>query len=227
MHRKLTLVSHHLCPYVQRAAIAAGKLGIEFARVSIDLAAKPDWFLAMSPTGKVPLLQVEQADGRAAVLFESAAIAEYLNDIAGGALLAADPLDRARQRAWIEFASGTLADLAGLYSAPDQAGFDQKCTALGNRLRQLEAVVAGPWFAGGDFTLVDAAFGPVFRYFDLLESRLGLRLADDLATLAAWRANLAADQVVRDAVGADYPARLAAFMAARGTWISGLMQAAA
>ena len=39
----LTLVSHDLCPYVQRAAIALLEKGIPFERSIIDLSAKPDW----------------------------------------------------------------------------------------------------------------------------------------------------------------------------------------
>src|SRR5262252_630081 len=65
---KLTLVSHDLCPYVQRAVIALAEKGVRFERVYIDLAAKPDWFRAISPLGKVPLLRVG-----ADVIFQSAA----------------------------------------------------------------------------------------------------------------------------------------------------------
>ena len=43
---KLQLVSHDLCPYVQRAAIALTEKGVAFERTYVDLAAKPDWFLA-------------------------------------------------------------------------------------------------------------------------------------------------------------------------------------
>src|SRR5258708_40372906 len=71
----LTLVSHHLCPYVQRVAIALAERGIAAERVYIDLADKPAWFRALSPLGKVPLLKVDDA-----VLFESAVICEYLED---------------------------------------------------------------------------------------------------------------------------------------------------
>lgn len=53
-----TLVSHHLCPYVQRAVIALAEKKQAFDRVTIDLDAKPDWFTALSPLGKVPLLQL-------------------------------------------------------------------------------------------------------------------------------------------------------------------------
>src|SRR5690606_14684875 len=63
----LTLVSHHLCPYVQRAVIALLEKGVPFERVYINLDEKPAWFRQISPLGKVPLLKV----GDEAVLFES------------------------------------------------------------------------------------------------------------------------------------------------------------
>jgi glutathione S-transferase len=77
---KLTLVSHYLCPYVQRASIVLSEKGVAFERHYIDLAAKPDWFLRISPLGKVPLLAVPQAGLDDAILFESAVICEYLEE---------------------------------------------------------------------------------------------------------------------------------------------------
>jgi glutathione S-transferase len=73
MTEHLTLISHNLCPYVQRAAIALLEKDVAFERITIDLSNKPDWFLAISPTGKVPLLRVARGDGSKAVLFESTA----------------------------------------------------------------------------------------------------------------------------------------------------------
>jgi glutathione S-transferase len=72
---KLTLISHKLCPYVQRVAIALAEKSLPFTRVDIDLAAKPDWFLAISPLGKTPVLKVGDT-----AIFESAVILEYLED---------------------------------------------------------------------------------------------------------------------------------------------------
>ncbi len=42
---KFHLISFALCPYVQRAAILLAEKGVEFERINIDLANKPDWFL--------------------------------------------------------------------------------------------------------------------------------------------------------------------------------------
>src|SRR5207237_3450984 len=79
---KLDLVSHHLCPYVQRAVITLTEKGAPFTRTYVDLANKPDWFTAISPLGKVPLLRIDDDD----VLFESAVICEYLEETIAPAL---------------------------------------------------------------------------------------------------------------------------------------------
>jgi glutathione S-transferase len=215
----LRLVSHHLCPYVQRAAIALAEKGVPHERVAVDLAAKPAWFRALSPLGKVPLLIV---DGTTA-LFESAVICEFLEETAPGARLhPEDPVERARHRAWIEFASATLNAVAGFYAAPDADAFEAMRADLAAKMAWLEgALGTGPYFVGERFSLVDAAFGPVFRYFDVFEAVLPpLGAFDAPPKLRAWRAALAARPSVRDAVAPDYPERLAAFLRARGSHLS-------
>lgn len=218
----LRLVSHPLCPYVQRALIVAAETSREVERIYIDLANKPEWFVALSPTGKVPLLQVGSA-----VLFASAAICEYLDETGPGTLMPSDPLARARHRAWVEFASGTLDEIAGLYSASTEAVFQSRRTALSQRFERLEEAIAGPWFGGKAFGLVDAAFAPVFRYLDAFEGLAGLHLADQRARLGAWRAALALRPSVRDAVSPDYPETLQRFLVTRGSCLSAAITAGA
>lgn len=216
----LRLVSYHLCPYVQRAAIALAEKGAPFERVQIDLADKPDWFRAISPLGKVPLLLVGDE-----VLFESSVICEFIEETAPGARLhPEDPLERARHRSWMEFGSSVLNEIAGFYSAPDEAAFEKKRQAIRDRLTRVEdGFGAGPWFGGETFSLVDAAFGPVFRYFDAFEAAGIGGFMDGLPKLAAWRGRLAARPSVRDAVAPDYPARLRAFLAARPSHLGTLV----
>lgn len=217
----LTLVSHHLCPYVQRAAIALAERGLPFERVWIDLADKPDWFLRLSPLGRVPLLQV---DGH--VIFESAVILEYLEETTSPALHPADALARADHRGWIEFGSTLLADIAGLYNAPDAAGFAVRRAAIVDKLTRLAARLSdGPWFDGPAFSLVDAVFAPVFRYFDAFDRLPDLALVDS-AKLARWRRALAERPSVRAAVVPDFDRRLRQFLAARPSHLGRMVAAA-
>lgn len=214
----LTLVSHYLCPYVQRAAISLAEKAMPFERVYVDLADKPAWFLDLSPLGRTPVLKV---DDRA--IFESAVILEYLEETGPHPLHPADPLRRAEHRSWIEFGSAVLNDVAGLYSANDRAAFAAKAEALATKFTRLENHLGdGPWF-DGDFSLVDAVFGPVFRYFDVFDRIGDFGMLAGKPKVATWRKALAARPSVRHAVGADYESRLEAFLAARHSHLSTLM----
>src|SRR5258706_7392716 len=140
MAARLKLISHKLCPYVHRAVIALTEKSVAFERIDIDLANKPDWFVAISPLGKTPLLQVGDT-----AIFESAVILEYLEETQPKPLHPADPLRRAEHRAWIEFGSTVLNDIAGFYASPDEATFKAKVSQLEQRFARLQArVVATP-----------------------------------------------------------------------------------
>jgi glutathione S-transferase len=211
----LTLVSHHLCPYVQRAAIALLEKDVPFERVMVDLADKPGWFTAISPLGKVPLLRVAGPDGTAAVLFESAVICEYLEETQPGPRLhPEDPLDRARHRGWMEFGSSILGDIWGLETTSDGGAFSTKRAALAAKFERVEAALGdGPYFAGARFSLVDAVYGPIFRYFDVFDAITDTGVFAGTPKVRAWRAALAGRPSVQRAVGPDYPDRLRAFLA--------------
>ena len=218
MPPSLTLVSHHLCPYVQRAAISLAEKAVPFDRVHVDLAAKPAWFLDLSPLGKTPVLKV---DDRA--IFESAVILEYLEETRPHPLHPADPLRRAEHRAWIEFGSVVLNDIAGFYSAKDATGFATKAGTLAAKFARLENQLGeGPWFDGA-FSLVDTVFGPVFRYFDVFDRIGEFAILTGKPKVAAWRRALATRPSIRQAVDADYEARLERFLGARDSHLSTLM----
>src|SRR5712692_5103035 len=223
MAARLKLVSHKLCPYVQRAVIALTEKGVAFERIDIDLANKPDWFVAISPLGKTPVLQVGEVP-----IFESAVILEYLEETQPRPLHPTDPLRRAEHRAWIEFGSTVLNDIAGFYAASDEATFKAKTAQLEQRFARLEArIAAAPWFDGESFSLVDAVFGPVFRYFDVFDEIADFGILAAKPKLARWRKALAARPSVRPAVRSDYPALLRDFLKRRKSWLSELQARAA
>jgi glutathione S-transferase len=218
MAAPLKLLSHKLCPYVQRAVIALTEKGVPFERVDIDLASKPDWFLKISPLGKTPVLVVGDH-----AIFESAVILEYLEETEPKPLHPADALARAEHRSWIEFGSAVLNDIAGLYSAAEETAFKAKAAQLEARFARLEArIAAAPWFDGQSFSLVDAVFGPVFRYFDVFDAIGDFGILLGKPRLARWRAALAARPSVRSAVSADYPALLRDFLDRRRSYLSQL-----
>ena len=208
----LKLVSFDLCPYVQRASIALSEKNVPFERINIDLANKPDWFRKISPLGKVPLLMVGDE-----VLFESAVIVEYLDETVEPKLHPADPLIKARHRAWMEFGSSILGHIWTIETTGDEAAFEQAVTQVGEKFARLEGVLGeGPFFAGEAFSMVDAVFAPVFRYFDGFDRRIDLGVFGGKQKLVAWRKALAARKSVKEAVVPDYAERLLAFVAQQG-----------
>ena len=220
--KQLTLVSYKLCPYVQRAAIVLHEKGIPFERRWVDLADKPAWFRAISPLGKTPVLI---ADGEP--IFESAVICEYLDDVFAPRLHPEDALQRARHRAWIEFGSAMLNTVGAFYGAPDAHSLEARRNELRARFAQLEAVLdaRGPYFAGATFSLVDAAFAPVFRYFEVFGA-LGIDgFFDGLPKVRAWRDALAQRESVRVAVTQNYAQLLTEFLRARGSEVSRQIEA--
>ncbi len=214
---QLTLVSHHLCPFVQRAVIALKEQGIAFTRKDIDLANKPDWFLKLSPLGLVPVLLVDDEH----VVFESAVIAEFCNDIGGGLLLSQDPVEKAKQRTWVEFSASTLGNIGKLYNAKDEAEFDAAVAALQQKWQRLETVLpAQGLFCGEHFSLVDCALAPALRYFDVLDKLGDWPFIAKGSKLAAYRERLLARYSVREAVGPDYIKQMIGYIAEKDSYMA-------
>jgi len=72
------------------------------------------------------------------------------------------------------------------------------------------------------FSLVDAAFAPVFRYFNVFDELADFACLTGLERLACWRKILHRRSSVVNAVCPDYEKRLQAFVAARNSELSGL-----
>jgi glutathione S-transferase len=163
----------------------------------------------------VPLLRVRRADGSETVLFESNVICEYIEESQGGAKLhPVEALERAQHRAWMEFGSAILSDLWIVETTQDAAAFEAKRAALVEKFARVEqALGEGPFFAGERFSLVDAVFAPIFRYFDVFDALHDLRVFARTPKVRAWRQALMARPSVQTAVGADYPQLLRAFLA--------------
>ncbi|MCI4663451.1 MAG: glutathione S-transferase family protein [Neomegalonema sp.] len=197
---KLHLVSHKTCPYVQRAIISLLERGVEFERTTIDLANKPDWFLKISPLGRVPVLIVDGTP-----IFESAVIAEFLEETLPSPLHPADPLERAHHRAWIEFGGSLMIDNYIMSTTKERTEFDARKTALIEKLGRFEAEIQNkPFFSGERFALIDASLAPLFRSFVIPDQIDGMDLLAGYPKLAAWREALIARPSVQKAVDEDY-----------------------
>ena len=207
------LVSFPICPFGQRVRIVLLHKRVAHTVRHINPGSPPDWFGELSPLGKAPLLRVD-AD---AVLFESAAINEFIDETSPPPLMPAEPRVRAAHRAWIAFADEAQRDLGKLAMAHDAEAHAAALQAMQGHLGRIEAALGdGPWFAGDDFSLVDASFAPIWMRLRLLEEAAPLRLLEELPRSAAWSAALLALPAVAGSVGADFPERFGARIAASG-----------
>ena len=111
---------------------------VEFEVTYINLRDKPDWFLAISPHGKVPVLRVDDQP-----LFESNAIAEYLDEVAPPRLHSEDPIKRARNRAWTDFVPDFAADFGSVYYCKSEQALPERMQAARARLISREADLRG------------------------------------------------------------------------------------
>jgi glutathione S-transferase len=210
---KLELISFKLCPFVQRSVITLLHQDLPHQVTYIDLADPPDWFRRISPTGKVPLLRVAEKT----VLFESAVINEFIDEITPTSLHPADPLRRAVNRAWIEFGSECLFEQYRLTTAASEEDYVAARDGLLARLMKVDEVVSdGPFFNGPDFSLVDAAYAPLFMRLELLNQLHTLFEPQDFPRLSAWSNAVLNLPSVQDSVVPDFPDLYRASLRERG-----------
>ena len=196
---KPKLVSFKICPYVQRSVITLREKKVDFDIEYIDLAKKPDWFLKISPLGRVPVLQIGNE-----VLFESAVINEYLDETNPPSLHPADPLTKAKHRAWIEFGSTLTTDLYILTITKEEAEYLKKKEDIVNKFRQLEAVLPNAmdgnlFFSGSKFCLIDTSFAPFFMRLNFLSHARPEfdSLFSEFPKVALWSKSLLAKETVK------------------------------
>ena len=212
----LKLVSFAVCPYVQRAAITLNYKKQKFDIEYIDLANKPDWFLKLSPLGKVPILIVNEND----VLFESAVINEYLDEVVGVKTLSSDPLEKAKERAWIEYSSSLLMDLFGILNSP------KPTTVLDtffNKLQKLESVISDSGFFKKNFSIIDSSYAPIFfrmQFFDLLWNEKRFQNTK----VKKWAENLVARDYVKNSVRESFKDDFANYIKLKNQAMYGLMR---
>ena len=178
---------------------------ITFETVEIDLKNKPDWFLKISPYGKVPVLH----DGEE-IYYESAIINEYLDDAYPQTpMLGNTPAERARMRIWIDFCNSKIQPSVSNVLKAKPEDFEAKTKALEDALEMLERYLQdsgfkGPFFGGAQFTLVDATYAPSFERFAVLPVLRGYQVPARFAHVTAWTAALAAHPaVIENAVPLD------------------------
>ena len=157
---------------------------VSFEYTEIDLADKPDWFLAVSPYGKVPVLE---ANGT--TLYESAIINEYLDEAyTESRLLSEDPLKRAEQRILIDYISNRFVPvfykLLLNQDAEAQEGYKEE---LLYHFDYFESLLEDRvWFSGDELSMTDISLLPWFERLVVLERYRNFGLPASYENLNRW-----------------------------------------
>ncbi len=197
------LISFKVCPFVQRSAIALTEKKVAFKTTYVDLEKLPEWFLEISPLRKVPVLRIDKS-----VIFESAVIAEYLDEAFPPKLHPDNLLEKASHRSWTEFASDMTSNMYGMLYAKSEEEFDSIRKKIAQQFSQVEKIIdpKGPYFSGNKFSLVDAAFAPLLLRLQLVENDFQLHLFDKDGPIAHWSKELLNRSSVKNSVVDDFEA---------------------
>ena len=217
---KYVLVSFKTCPWVQRAAIVLREKKIDFEFRHIEPDNRPDWFKPISPHNKVPVLRLDDKVS----LFESGAIAEFLDDTTAPRLHPEDPVERAVNRAWIEYLPTFVDMTSGHAYAETEAEFDKAAAQAPAAFDKIEKALArqgsGPFFNGARYALVDAAYAPFLQRQFFLERIRKLGHIDKFPRVKAWAEAIVARPSTHSFPPAEFESMYRQAVKKRSKWIS-------
>ena len=212
----LKLVSFPLCPFVQRSVIALRVKQQAYDIEYVKLDEMPQWYLDKVPTGRVPSLWVDDE-----VLFESAAINEYIDETTPGSLFPEDPVQRARARAWIAYGDELLMNQFRMIISSDEETYEKEKEDLVNGVLKLADALKGPYFFGDQFSLADIAYAPLFVRIKLVEPvyQAFLAAAGEDSDLVAWAERLVEMEDVKLSVLPEFPNMFKDIFRKRGSYV--------
>ena len=215
------LCSFPTCPWVQRAAIVLQEKKVRYDINYIDTDNRPGWFLAISPHSKVPVLQIDHKEA----LFESNAIAEYLDETVAPRLHPDDPIERAHNRAWTDYVTTFSGAVTGAMYADSEESFVEKAAKIPAVFAKLEGALAlrgnaGPYFNGPKLSLVDAAYAPFLQRYTFMDRLRPLGMIEKFPHLVAWRNALLAAPAVKASTVPEIEAAWQQNLIKRKRWLA-------
>ncbi|MGA8552199.1 MAG: glutathione S-transferase family protein [Stellaceae bacterium] len=216
---KYMLVSFKNCPWVQRSAIVLREKNTEFEMRHIESDNRPDWFLAISPHKKVPVLRI---DDRVS-LFESNAINEYLDETIAPRLHPKDPIERALNRAWTDYVPTFASAVTATAYADTEEDYNKAAAAIPVPFERLEKALekgGGPYFNGAEYSLVDAAYAPFLQRYVFLDRVRKLGHIEKFPRLKAWTEALLSRASTHSFAPAEFEAMYRDGLKRRNKWVS-------
>jgi glutathione S-transferase len=168
-----TLYASRICPYSQRALLAALESNIKFEYVDIEFMAKPQWFVSLTPFGKVPVL-VDSGH----TIMESLAIVEYLNEEKKLSWLGETNNSRAFSRAWMTYCD-KLHDITRHYfTSKEDAKLEENIFVLQDSLKKCSQYLSKDNFfmpntRRKNLSALGIVYSPLFVLLNVLEEKSG------------------------------------------------------
>ncbi|MFT5760880.1 MAG: glutathione S-transferase [Alteromonadaceae bacterium] len=186
--KNTTLYIQELGPFPQAAMITflekGLKVGVDFNVEIINIKNKSASFIALSPTGKPPLLEVNGIP-----IFETAVIIEAIDNLYGtsGQFQLSDTLLKMENKSWTAFGLMLLNDVFNTIMQTEEQNyilFFNK--AQENFFKLEERMGLGPYFNGSEVSLIDFVYSTLFLRQEVFERHYNLRMLDNCPKLRKW-----------------------------------------
>jgi len=185
----IKIYSSARCPYAQRTRMLMIEKEIPFELTEVDLRNKPDWFLAVSPYGKVPVIV---DDGQ--TIYESAIINEYLDEkYISIPMMPEEPVERAKARIWMDYCTNKYLTLSRKLLVDH--GNEELQTENKKKMKEsliyiekecFEKNANGPFWLGNNISLVDLHYAPFFERFGAFKELFGVEWPEECIKISDW-----------------------------------------
>jgi glutathione S-transferase len=212
----IKVVSFKICPFVQRVTAALEARSIPYKIEYISLSNPPDWFSGISPNAQVPLLITESG----AVLFESDAIVEYLDEAYGPMQVGVSPEQHAIDRAWSYQASKHYLVQCGAMRSSDEGTLASRTQDLGKAFARVESALEnGPFFHGQSLGNVDISWLPLLHRAAIIEQHTSYDFLEEFPKVKAWQSALMATGLSEKSVSSDFDEEFSDFYLSDETYL--------
>ena len=185
----IKIYSSARCPYAQRTRMLMIEKEIPFELTEVDLRNKPDWFLAVSPYGKVPVIV---DDGQ--TIYESAIINEYLDEkYTSIPMMPEEPVERAKARIWMDYCTNKYLTLSrkllvdhGNEELQRENKKKMKESLIYIEKECFEKNANGPFWLDNNISLVDLHYAPFFERFGAFKELFGVEWPEECIKISDW-----------------------------------------
>ncbi len=212
----MKIISLKICPFVQRITAILEAKNIEYEIEFIDLKNKPKWFLDISPNGQVPVLILDNDEA----LFESDAIAEYIDEAYPSLEPNISLEQKARNRAWSYLASKNYLVQCSMMRSPDENSLKERSAKINKAFDIVEKQLgSNSFFSGGPLGMVDIAWLPILHRAEIVSRKVGYDILENHPKLKAWQTKLIGTGLAKKSVAPDFEEVFSEFYLSEKTYL--------